>query len=191
MRIRPGLTALLLVIPALGHATVQTSTSAWSDQAPPPRSEPALRAAMLSQHNAVRTQFGAPPLAWNEELALRAKRYAEAIARTRNFSHDPQSGVRPRDGENLFMGTRGAYRYEEMVGLWIDERVHFVRGTFPAVSRTGDWTRVGHYTQMVWPGTREMGCAVAGNGTDDVLVCRYFPAGNVMGFPLGVTIAAR
>ena len=39
----------------------------------------------------------------------------------------------------------------------------------------------GHYTQVVWRNTREVGCAVARNGSDDFLVCRYWPSGNWMG----------
>jgi Cysteine-rich secretory protein family len=136
---------------------------------------------MLVTHNSARKTFGSAPLVWSDALAARAKAYAEIIARTRRFEHDPQTGRRPRDGENLFSGTRGAYRYAEMVQLWIDERADFVAGPFPNVSRSGDWSQVGHYTQLIWPGTREVGCAVASNADDDILVCRYFPAGNVVG----------
>jgi len=182
MRIALGLTALLLTMPAL--ATIQSRVTPWTDRAQPPRSEKLLRTEMLDRHNATRKAYGSPPLVWSEALANRAKAYAETLARSRRFAHDQQTGARPRDGENLFMGTRGAYRYAEMIDLWIDERADFKRGRFPDVSRTGDWTRVGHYTQIVWPGTREVGCAVASNATDDVLVCRYSPAGNVVGQPI-------
>lgn len=184
MRMLTGLTALLIAMPALADATVQSRVEPWRDRAPVARGDALLKAVMLERHNAARRAYGSAPLVWSDALAARAKTYAETIARTRNFAHDPQTNMRPRDGENLFMGTRGAYRYDEMVTFWIDERVDFVRGTFPKVSRTGDWSRVGHYTQMVWPGTREVGCAVAANKTDEVLVCRYAPAGNVMGLPV-------
>jgi Cysteine-rich secretory protein family len=185
MRITLSLTAFLLLAPAPAASRVQTQRTLWTDTAAAPRGDALLKAVMLERHNATRKTFGAAPLVWNDALAARAKTNAETIARTRNFAHDPQTNRRPRDGENLFMGTAGAYRYDEMVALWIDERADFVRGKFPNVSRTGDWSRVGHYTQMVWPGTREVGCAVAANKIDEVLVCRYSPAGNVMGIPLG------
>ena len=48
-------------------------------------------------------------------------------------------------------------------------------------SRTGNVSHVGHYTQIVWPTSRRVGCATASNRSKDVLVCRYLPAGNVVG----------
>lgn len=79
------------------------------------------------------------------------------------------------------MGTRSAYSYEEMMTPLVDEVRFFRPGLFPSVSDTGDWTDVGHYTQIVWPSTTHVGCAVASNETDDFLVCRYLPAGNMVG----------
>lgn len=79
------------------------------------------------------------------------------------------------------MGTRAAYSYAEMIGSLIDERRHFRPGVFPQVSRTGDWSHVAHYTQIIWPTSRRVGCATASNRANDYLVCRYLPAGNVVG----------
>ena len=39
-----------------------------------------------------------------------------------------------KQGENLWMGTRGAYSYGEMIGQLVDERRYFRPGRFPAVS---------------------------------------------------------
>jgi len=57
----------------------------------------------------------------------------------------------------------------------------FHAGAFPQVSKTGNWDDVGHYTQMIWPGSIRVGCAVRSSARYDYLVCRYSPAGNVMG----------
>jgi hypothetical protein len=48
-------------------------------------------------------------------------------------------------------------------------------------------TKTGHFTQVVWRSSRELGCAKASCGGLDFWVCRYSPAGNVAGaFPANV-----
>lgn len=140
-------------------------------------------ARILAAHNAVRAQFGAAPLAWDPALANGAATYAVQLALTNSFQHSDRR-ARPGTGENLWMGTRGYYSYEAMVGGWASEQRDFVPGIFPAVSRSGNWENVGHYTQMVWPTTTRVGCAVASNARNDYLVCRYSPAGNIDGRPV-------
>jgi hypothetical protein len=40
---------------------------------------------------------------------------------------------------------------------------------------------VGHYTQLVWRATTQVGCASASSEREDILVCRYAEAGNYRG----------
>ncbi|MEE4153986.1 MAG: CAP domain-containing protein [Erythrobacter sp.] len=134
----------------------------------------------LAAHNAARGQFGAVPLEWDENLAAEARAWAQRLARENTLRHSSQIERRSR-GENLWMGTRGAYSPAAMIAAFTDEARHFTPGAFPNVSRTGNWADVGHYTQIVWPDTRKVGCALASNRAFDVLVCRYWPAGNVWG----------
>ena len=136
---------------------------------------------MLAVHNRARADYGVAALSWNKRLATDAAQYARHMALTGRFAHDPQTGRKPRQGENLWMGTRNAFRYEKMVGLMVDERAQYRPGIFPEVSRTGRWWEVAHYTQLIWPTTKQVGCAMASNRRDDFLVCRYSPAGNVVG----------
>ena len=178
---RVALTVLVMLLPAAAVATPQSATIPWTDPRPQPRNTQLLRATMISAHNQARRQYGAGPLAWDEALARDAGVYAQRLARSGRFEHDPQVGRRPRQGENLWVGTRSAYSYAEMIGLLVDERRFFRPGRFPAVSRTGDWSHVAHYTQIVWPATQRVGCATASNRSSDYLVCRYLPAGNVVG----------
>jgi uncharacterized protein YkwD len=137
-------------------------------------------ARILAAHNSVRAQAGVAPLSWDPALGSAAASYAMQLALTNSFHHSDRASRRGV-GENLWMGTRGAYSFEAMVGAWSSERRDFVPGIFPAVSRTGNWESVGHYTQMVWPTTRTVGCAVASNASNDFLVCRYASAGNIDG----------
>jgi uncharacterized protein YkwD len=140
-----------------------------------------LRQVMLAGHARARGEVGVPPLAWSDTLAASAKGYAETMARTGRFEHAAQSIGMDRQGENLWTGTRGAYRFDEMIGHWRAERKAFTNLPVPQSSRTGRWEDVSHYTQIVWRGTTQVGCALASNATDDYLVCRYAPPGNVYG----------
>lgn len=139
---------------------------------------------ILAAHNAVRAQAGVGPLAWDPALGNSAAAYAQRMAFTGVFAHSDRS-ARRGTGENLWMGTHGAFSIETMVGNWASEGRMFRPGLFPAVSRTGRWSDVGHYTQMVWPTTTRVGCALATTVRGDYLVCHYSPAGNVDGRPVG------
>ncbi len=177
---RTALIALLALVPTLAPSQPQQRVDYWYDTTPAPRSASLMRDVVMKAHNETRAAYGSAPLVWNDELAASALVYARKLAASRMFDHDPQSGVYPREGENLFMGTKDAFSFAEMMAPLIEEKKDFVPGRFPEVSRTGDWSDVGHYTQIVWPATKEVGCAVASNAQDDYFVCRYLPAGNVI-----------
>jgi hypothetical protein len=140
-------------------------------------------ARILAAHNAERATVGMPPLAWDPALGNAAAAYAQQMAMTGLFAHSDRSQRRGM-GENLWMGTHGAFSIEAMVGGWISEKRNFRPGVFPNVSRTGDWADVGHYTQMIWPTTSRVGCAIASTPRVDYLVCRYATAGNIDGRPV-------
>jgi uncharacterized protein YkwD len=151
----------------------------------PPVAKPAeasFETRLLTAHNQERVRLGMKPLVWSERLSGDAASWAKHQAKTSSFEHATDTD----DGENLWMGTSGFYSPEDMVGSWIAERALFKSGRFPSVSTTGKWEDVGHYTQLVWFNTTEVGCARAANQSDDYLVCRYGPAGNWLGqSPLG------
>lgn len=152
-----------------------------TDMAPAARGAALLRQTMVDGHNAARATVGVPPLIWDDALAGHARRYAETLVREDRFEHADQPMGPGREGENLWTGTREAYRYDEMLGHWVAERRDYVNGIVPAISRTGDWRAVAHYSQIVWRGSTRFGCALVSNRSDDYLVCRYAPAGNVVG----------
>ena len=178
---RALLTVLAVAIPVAALATPQSAVVPWVDKRPQARGGSLLRSTMIGAHNQARREYGVGALTWDETLARDAAIYADRLARTNRFEHDPQVGRRSKQGENLWMGTRGAYSYREMIDLLVAERRYYRAGRFPAVSRTGDWSHVGHYTQIVWPTSQRVGCATASNRSNDYLVCRYWPAGNIVG----------
>jgi hypothetical protein len=138
---------------------------------------------LLAGHNAERRRLGIKPLAWSTKLAEHAKKWAQALAVSDMMEHST-AAADGGEGENLWFGTRGDYTPEEMVGYFVNEGKQFKRGVFPDVSTSGRWTDVGHYTQLIWGDTREVGCALASNQRRDVLVCRYTPVGNIEGRPV-------
>ena len=135
---------------------------------------------ILSLHNRERAAVGAPPLAWDARLAAAASAYGPALAERGRLVHSAPAS-RPGQGENLWRGTAGAFSIEEMVASWAAERALFVPGTVPHVSRSGHFGDVGHYTQMIWRTTTQLGCALHRGRSADYLICRYAPAGNVVG----------
>lgn len=139
-----------------------------------------MSARLLAAHNVERARVGVPPLRWDPQLAAAAASYGPALARLGRLEHSPRAS-RPGQRENLWMGTRGAYSPEQMVGSWASERAWFRPGIFPNVSSTGNWLDVSHYTQMIWRTTTSVGCAVHAAGRTDYLICRYSPPGNVGG----------
>lgn len=66
-----------------------------------------------------------------------------------------------------------------MIEGWGDEKKNFVAGVFPKVSTTGKWFDVGHFTQIIWKKTTEIGCGLAGNDVMEIFVCHYNPPGNI------------
>lgn len=135
---------------------------------------------LLAAHNRERARMGVAPLRWDPALAAAAASYGPTLARIGGLRHSSKAS-RTGQRENLWMGTRGAFSPEQMVGNWIAEKAYYRHGPFPHVSRTGNWADVAHYTQVVWRGTTHVGCAIHPSARWDYLICRYSPPGNIDG----------
>ena len=184
---RPSFAAIAgLLVAAIGSAG--HAQPAW----PPQHSRDGFAARLLQAHNAERAPFGAQPLAWDPSLAVAADAYATELAATGKWGHSAPH-QRVGQGENLWMGTRGAFSLEHMMANWASEKSMFRPGVFPNVSTTGKWEDVGHFSQIIWPGTRRVGCGLRSSARDDYLVCRYTEPGNVMGetVPRPVSVASN
>jgi len=136
---------------------------------------------LLAAHNRERSAAGIPALAWDPLLAADAESWGRELAASGEFEHSTDVDEADPQGENLWAGTRGAYAPEEMVEGWVEEKKHFRPGRFPDNSLTGDFADVGHYTQLMWRESDRVGCALAEGAEEEVLVCRYRTAGNVVG----------
>lgn len=184
IRVKSSVLAILLLAscssvesPALsGDSMVRkTSSRPWG-----PQNLDNLSGRILAIHNRERAAVGVAPLVWDSRLAQASASYGPALVRIGRLEHSAIA-ARPGQGENLWMGTKGAYSLEAMVETWAAERSLFRPGNFPDIARNGNWAAVGHYTQMIWPTTNAVGCALHKSGAWDYLICRYTPAGNVRG----------
>jgi hypothetical protein len=135
---------------------------------------------ILWSHNLERAAKGIAPLTWDNQLRDAAQSWANHLASTGTFEHAYDDSDEPT-GENLWAGTQGYYTPEAMVNGWIEEKRLFKQGIFPDNSVTGDVSDVGHYTQVMWRDTIDVGCGKAAGHGKEILVCRYKNAGNYEG----------
>ena len=138
-----------------------------------------VAARILAAHNVERAEVGHQPLVWDASLAASAAAYGPALARIGRLVHSPRD-ARPGQRENLAMAWSGTMTPEQLVAMWSIEKRLLQPGVFPDVSRTRHWKDVAHYTQMVWPTTTHVGCAIH-RADWDYLICRYSPPGNIDG----------
>ena len=145
---------------------------------------PQSQTAVLDLHNRERAAVGVPPLTWSRSLEIDAQGYAQSLA-SRNLDLGlipPSSNVAATgEGENLAWGTRGAFSAETLAQSWANEKANYVPGTPIAGNLAGPNGFYGHYTQMVWSSTTEIGCGMSYDASQDYLVCRYSPPGNILG----------
>lgn len=134
---------------------------------------------IVDMHNRIRADVGVGPVSWSNKLATYAQRWADRLASAGcGLQHRPPSGEwKQLYGENLFMGTAGHYGVVDAVKAWESEKPHY-RGQPLGLSNSAD---IGHYTQMVWSHSKQIGCAKAECHGNLIVVCNYDPPGNVLG----------
>ena len=126
---------------------------------------------MLVAQDAVRDRVGTAPLKWSAQLASVAQQWADRLIENGQFVHSHN----PKYGENLYEIEGAAATPAEVVRRWAGEVRDY---DYRSNSCHGV---CGHYTQIVWGDTREVGCAVARAGGREVWVCEYDPPGNWVG----------
>ena len=125
----------------------------------------------INAHRAVRARVGLAPLDWSTRLAALSQDWANTLLARSHIGHRPDSPY----GENVFAGSGTTMSPAAVVNAWATEARNYDY-------RTNRCRGVcGHYTQIVWRGTKEVGCAVARGGGREIWVCNYSPAGNWMG----------
>jgi len=133
--------------------------------------QPSMETAMLAAHNTVRARVGVPPLKWSNVLADQAQGWANRLLAEKRFAHSQAAG----HGENLFAIEGALASPAQVVYHWDLEAADF------DYSSNTCRKVCGHYTQLVWATSKEVGCGVARNSRREVWVCNYDPPGNYIG----------
>ncbi|KAK7302638.1 hypothetical protein RJT34_13531 [Clitoria ternatea] len=125
----------------------------------------------LEVHNEARAEVGVGPLSWNHTLEGYAQRYANERIPDCNLQHS----MGPF-GENIAEGY-GDMKGSDAVKFWLTEKPYY---DYHSNSCVHDECL--HYTQIVWRGSLQLGCARAKclNGWVFV-ICSYSPPGNIDG----------
>jgi pathogenesis-related protein 1 len=138
----------------------------------------------LGAHNEWRRRAGVPSFRWSADLAATARlRSSRMAADGCRLDH----GGLPDDvGENLLRATlpesapdgQASFTAADVVGAWAAEAADYDH----SAHRCAPGRVCGHYTQLVWSSTEEVGCGVAVCASRAVIwACAYRPAGNVAG----------
>ncbi len=155
--------------------------------------EPAQFSGIINSHNQVRAQHNVQPLTWSNSLANYAQKWVDNLAETQNCEmiHRPNNSggqFQQVHGENLFWASaielatgqnkKQAFTPKEVVKAWAEEEDFYNYQT----NQCQAGQDCGHYTQMVWDESQQVGCAVAVCGDkSQIWACNYHPRGNYIG----------
>jgi len=137
----------------------------------------------LEVHNDARAEVGVPSISWSNSLSQDATEWAKKMAEKDEMYHSSNDS-RTNQGENLYYSSGSSPNPGDRAStLWYDEISDY---TYAEIGSTVNANvMIGHYTQMIWSTTTEvgMGRAVSSSGKEYV-VARYSPPGNWIGsFP--------
>lgn len=152
-----------------------------NDSSTPATGEPPMLSGITALHNMVRADVSPAPasplaaLTWSTTLQVAAQTWADGC----DFSHS-SNGY----GENIYASTGNSTSAQSVVGAWAGEADDYDYATNSCSGVCG------HYTQIVWDDTTQLGCAVRVCTTGSpfpsmygptwtFVVCNYDPPGNV------------
>jgi pathogenesis-related protein 1 len=162
------------------------------------------RTGMIEAHNAVRDRVhpDLPEMSWSEQAAEQAQEWADTLARNGcRMRHNPDL---QDHGQNLFWAgprrevtvTRSGQTGEivdrevrtsvqeitaqDVVESWASEKQWYDYEADECRAPEGE--SCGHYTQIVWADTTEVGCGMSVcEDKGQIWTCDYYPAGNIVG----------
>jgi len=163
---------------------------------------------IVKTHNDLRTKIaqgkeksGAPgpqpkasnmkEMVWNDQLAEVAQAWAEQCPKTHDHPMNRRicDGDYKNTGQNIFnnLGHADKHMWEKAVQFWYDEVEYMPNTDVDTYQAPSSGKMIGHYTQVVWAKTYEVGCGaiyytIEKNGVkypnSKKYICNYGPAGN-------------
>lgn len=167
------------------QSATQTSTEETAQtQAPAPAN--GYQGKVLHSHNIHRANHSSDALTWSADL----EKSAQVLASRCVYQHDTDIAPNANNyGQNIGYGTSADEVGVMISNLMYNDEMGYYENLYgeatPDMSLFEKW---GHFSQIVWKGTKEVGCATAvcnslGNvDSTEALpftVCNYSPAGNV------------
>ena len=127
---------------------------------------------ILTKHNALRTLHKASAMKWSSTLQAVAQEWANKIAKENKMYHR-----NPNDyGENIYWIMGRKLSGADVTQAWYDEIKDY------KYAKPGFSMNTGHFTQVVWVSSTELGCASATAKDGGIyVVCNYNPPGNYEG----------
>ena len=137
-----------------------------------------IRRESLEVHNQLRAKHHAGPLTLNDDLNNIAQKYAQYLADNELFEHSNNDFKGDYMGENLFTCYGMKLTGKLMTQEWYNE----IKDYDFATGKSVNGNAIGHFTQVVWIGSKQLGVGVAKSKNGNYYgVANYYPAGNWVG----------
>ena len=132
-----------------------------------------IRKDILTNHNYHRKRHQVDDLSRSSDIETIAQNYSEYLASIDEMKHSGN-----KYGENLYYcwsSSGVCVTGEKASQAWYDEVSKY------DFKNPGFSSGTGHFTQLVWKGSKQIGCGAACNEKNNCYVtCNYSPAGNVL-----------
>jgi uncharacterized protein YkwD len=140
-------------------------------------------AELITKHNTLRAKHNSPALTKLDDIAKLAETTLDGCVKAGTLVHSGNTYKNQWLGQNLYV-CGGTYpTADSVLNSWYtneEKNYDYDKGT----SKNGGVT--GHFTQVVWKGSKQIGCAVtqgnwSGFKNSYYVCCNYFPGGNMAG----------
>ena len=134
---------------------------------------------LVTQHNTLRSKHRAGALTKLAAIATMAKKTTDQCAKLGKLQHTKDYYQSQPVGQNLYLSSRAPSAADVLQGWYYEEEPHYNYAT--GKSKDGEVT--GHFTQVVWKSSKQIGCAYtvgkwSSYPNSYYVCCNYFPAGN-------------